>query len=161
MKRLVIALLACVILASTSTSTEVDSVVSEPQTVVVSVDSTNLRFTPSTVTIDEGDTVHFFWGGQALPHNAVEADETFDSGEPERDVDYSFTFEFGMAGEYDFFCEPHQSVGMEGTITVNPVENQSESEEPSVTEEENSPFAPIYLTLGAIACAGIILRRPN
>lgn len=161
MKRLVIALLACVILASTSTSTEVDSIVSEPQTVVVSVDSTNLRFTPSTVTIDEGDTVHFFWGGQALPHNAVEADETFDSGEPERDVDYSFTFEFGMAGEYDFFCEPHQSVGMEGTITVNPVENQSESEEPSVTEEENSPFAPIYLTLGAIACAGIILRRPN
>lgn len=161
MKRLVIALLVCIILASTSTSTEVDSVVSEPQTVVVSVDSTNLRFTPSTVTIDEGDTVHFFWGGQALPHNAVEADETFDSGEPERDVDYSFTFEFGMAGEYDFFCEPHQSVGMEGTITVNPVENQSESEEPSVTEEENSPFAPIYLTLGAIACAGIILRRPN
>ncbi|MEC8735442.1 MAG: plastocyanin/azurin family copper-binding protein [Candidatus Thermoplasmatota archaeon] len=161
MKRLVIALLVCIILASTSTSTEVDSVVSEPQTVVVSVDSTNLRFTPSTVTIDEGDTVHFFWGGQALPHNAVEVDETFDSGEPERDVDYSFTFEIGTAGEYDFFCEPHQSVGMEGTITVNPVENQSESVEPPVTEEENSPFAPIYLTLGAIACAGIILRRPN
>ena len=161
MKRLVIALLVCVIMASSSTSTEVDSSIDEPQTVVVSVDSTNLRFTPSTVTIDEGDTVHFFWGGQALPHNAVEVDETFDSGEPESDVDYSFTFEFGMAGEYDFFCEPHQSVGMEGTITVNPVENQSESVEPPVTEEENSPFAPIYLTLGAIACAGIILRKPN
>ena len=148
-------------MASSSTSTEVESIVSEPQTVVVSVDSTNLRFTPSTVTIDEGDTVHFFWGGQALPHNAVEVEETFDSGEPERDVDYSFTFEFGMAGEYDFFCEPHQSVGMEGTITVNPVENQSESEEPPVKEEQNSPFAPIYLTLGAITCAGIILRKPN
>ena len=161
MKRLVIALLVSIIMASSSASTEVDSSVSEPQTVVVSVDSTNLRFTPSTVTIDEGDTVHFSWGGQALPHNAVEVEETFDSGEPERDVDYSFTFEFGMAGEYDFFCEPHQSVGMEGTITVNPVENQSESEEPLVTEEENSPFAPIYLTLGAIACAGIILRKPN
>lgn len=161
MKRLVIALLVCIIMASSSTSTEVDSSIDEPQTVVVSVDSTNLRFTPSTVTIDEGDTVHFFWGGQALPHNAVEVEETFDSGEPERDVDYSFTFEFGMAGEYDFFCEPHQSVGMEGTITVNPVENESESVEPPVTEEKNSPFAPIYLTLGAIACAGIILRRPN
>ena len=148
-------------MASSSTSTEVDSLVSDPQTVVVSVDSTNLRFTPSTVTIDEGDSVHFFWGGQALPHNAVEVEGTFDSGEPERDVDYSFTFEFGMAGEYDFFCEPHQSVGMEGTITVSPVENQSESEEQPVTVEENSPFAPIYLTLGAIACAGIILRRPN
>ena len=57
MKRLVIALLVCIIMASSSTSTEVDSSIAEPQTVVVSVDSTNLRFTPSTVAIDEGDTV--------------------------------------------------------------------------------------------------------
>ena len=41
----------------------------EAQTVVVSVDSTNLRFSPSSVTVVEGDTVRFFWSGQALPHN--------------------------------------------------------------------------------------------
>ena len=67
----------------------------DPQTVVVSVDSTNLRFSPSSVTVAEGDTVRFFWSGQALPHNAVETNEVFDSGDPAREVDYSFTFERG------------------------------------------------------------------
>ena len=54
----------------------------EPQTVVISVDSTNLRFSPSSVTLTEGDTVRFFWSGQALPHNAVESNGVFDSGDP-------------------------------------------------------------------------------
>jgi plastocyanin len=47
------------------------------ETVIVSVDSTNLRFTPSEVTITEGDEVRFFWSGQALPHNAVAKDGFF------------------------------------------------------------------------------------
>ena len=76
--------------------------------VIISVDSTNLRFSPSEVTITEGDTVRFFWQGQLLAHNAVEVNEVFDSGDPERDVDYSFKFEIGMNGTYDFVCEPHE-----------------------------------------------------
>ena len=84
----------------------------DPQTVVVSVDSTNLRFSPSSVTVAEGDTVRFFWSGQALPHNAVETNEVFDSGDPAREVDYSFTFERGTNGTYEFVCEPHASAGM-------------------------------------------------
>ena len=42
--------------------------------VVVTVDSTNLRFSPSSVTITEGDTVRFFWSGELLAHNAVAYD---------------------------------------------------------------------------------------
>ena len=38
---------------------------------VITVDSTNLRFNPSTITLNEGDSVRFVWGGQALPHNTV------------------------------------------------------------------------------------------
>ena len=38
----------------------------EPQAVIITVDSTNLRFSPSSVTVVEGDTVRFFWSGQAL-----------------------------------------------------------------------------------------------
>ena len=34
---------------------------SDGETVVIGVDSTNLRFSPSSVTITEGDTVRFFW----------------------------------------------------------------------------------------------------
>ena len=84
----------------------------------VTVDSTNLRFYPESLTINEGDSVRFMWGGEFLPHNSVEENGVFDSGDPEREVDYLYTFTYEQAGSYNFFCEPHESVGMEGSITV-------------------------------------------
>ena len=90
----------------------------------ITVDGTNLRFYPDSITIDEGDTVKFMWGGEILPHNSVEENGVFDSGEPEREVDYSYTFGFDQAGSYNYFCEPHQSVGMDGVITVLDVEQE-------------------------------------
>ena len=94
----------------------------ETETHVVTVDSTNLRFNPSTVTINEGDTLRFVWGGQALPHNSVEENGVFDSGDPERDLDFGHVFDYDSAGTYNFFCEPHESVGMLGSVTVLDVE---------------------------------------
>ena len=94
----------------------------ETETYVVTVDSTNLRFNPSTVTLNEGDTLRFVWGGQALPHNSVEENGVFDSGDPERDLDFGNVFDYESAGTYNFFCEPHESVGMLGTVTVLDVE---------------------------------------
>ena len=94
----------------------------ETETHVVTVDSTNLRFNPSTVTLNEGDTLRFVWGGQALPHNSVEENGVFDSGDPERDLDFGHVFDYDSAGTYNFFCEPHESVGMLGTVTVLDVE---------------------------------------
>ena len=78
---------------------------------MVTVDSTNLRFSPSTVTITEGDSVRFFWSGELLAHNAVADDGLFDSGEPSREVDYSFTFEIGTNGTHTYVCEPHEAMG--------------------------------------------------
>lgn len=130
----------------------------EPETVVISVDSTNLRFSPSQVTITEGDTVRFFWSGQALPHNAVEANDVFDSGEPERSVDYSYTFERGSNGTYDFVCEPHESMGMVGQITVEPAPPLAE--EPLVeVEEENTPFLSASATAFALVLAWAVVSR--
>ena len=131
--------------------------VNEPT--VITVDSTNLRFSPSSVTITEGDTVRFFWSGQALPHNAVEENEVFDSGEPARAVDYSFTFERGMNGTYTFVCEPHESVGMVGQITVEPAaENVTPPEEPPA-EAEDTPFVSFAAVLAAVGAA-VVVRRP-
>lgn len=104
--------------------------------VIVTVDSTNLRFSPSEVTVQEGQAVRFMWSGQALPHNAVADDGTFDSGEPARDVDYRFVFEIGSAGTYSFVCEPHESAGMVGQILVEPapiVAAEEEQKEPEQT----------------------------
>tara|TARA_B100000073_G_C23603375_1_gene521342 strand:- start:364 stop:795 length:432 start_codon:yes stop_codon:yes gene_type:complete len=136
-------------------SEENNKVISSEE-VIITVDSTNLRFSPSEISIMEGDTVRFFWQGQLLAHNAVERNGLFDSGEPERDVDYSFKFEIGMNGTYEFVCEPHESANMIGEIIVNPLVQEV------VEEEENEKSVPgfsIILLLSSLAAAGILDRR--
>ncbi len=124
----------------------------------VSVDGTNLRFSPPTLTINEGDSVRFLWDGEALPHNSVEENGLFDSGEPEREVDYLYTFEVGQAGIYDYFCEPHESVGMDGTITVLEVQQESEMVlEVSTNIDEDGNFGLFFVII--IIFSALILYR--
>ena len=117
----------------------------EGEVKVVTVDSTNLRFNPSTITLNEGDSVRFVWGSQALPHNAVEENEVFDSGEPARNLEYEYFFDFESAGVYDYVCEPHASVGMQGEITVQDVEQAVENE--PVVESSSSEGLPVMSIL--------------
>ena len=110
----------------------------EGETKVVTVNSTNLRFSPDTITLMEGDSVRFFWSGELLPHNAVEDSGLFDTGEPSTEVDYTYTFLFGENGTYEYVCEPHEDLGMIGTIIVqpNPELLQNTSVEPDDGNEE-------------------------
>lgn len=128
--------------------------------VIVTVDSSSLRFNPSEVTVTEGQAVRFMWAGQALPHNAVADDGLFDSGEPERDVDYRFVFEPGTAGTHSFVCEPHASVGMVGTVIVEaaPVEEVQEEEE-VVTQD--TPSVSLVSSLLVTAFAAVVVARYN
>ena len=82
------------------------------------------------MTINEGDTLRFVWGGQALPHNSVEENGVFDSGDPERTVDFEHVFDYDSSGTYSFFCEPHEAVGMTGSVTVLDIEAPVDEEEP-------------------------------
>jgi len=137
----------------------------ETETHVITVDSTNLRFTPSTLTINEGDTLRFVWGGQALPHNSVEENGVFDSGDPERTLDYGHVFDYDSAGTYSFFCEPHQAVGMTGSVTVVDVETPVDEEQnntigTSTSEgEATSKNVQLGLAIGLIALLGAALWR--
>ena len=137
----------------------------ETETHVVTVDSTNLRFTPSTLTINEGDTLRFVWGGQALPHNSVEENGVFDSGDPERAVDYGHVFDYDSAGTYSFFCEPHEAVGMTGSVTVVDVEAPVDEEQNNTIEtsssegESTSSNVQLGLAVGLIALLGAALWR--
>ena len=128
--------------------------------VIVTVDSSSLRFNPAEVTVTEGQAVRFMWAGQALPHNAVADDGLFDSGEPERDVDYRFVFEPGTAGTHTFVCEPHASVGMVGTVIVEaaPVEEVQEEEE-VVTQD--TPSVSLVSSLLVTAFAAVVVARYN
>ena len=79
----------------------------------------NLIFDPSDVTIDAGDTVHFV-NDMLPPHNIIvegRADLSreslmFTPGESQDIL-------FADAGDYNFFCGPHQGAGMTGIIHVN------------------------------------------
>ena len=102
MKTRSLACLMCILLAIAGTVVGDTSIQNEGEVVVVSVDSTNLRFSPETITLTEGDSVRFFWSGELLAHNAVERNGLFDSGEPMRNVDYTYTFEIGANGTYEY-----------------------------------------------------------
>ena len=104
--------------------------------VVITVDSTNLQFSPSEVVITEGQTVRFFWSGEFLEHNAIDNMGFFGSGSPETEVDYSFTFDPGTNSTYNFICEPHESLNMVGTIVVNPADNSTDTQDDNQTYSE-------------------------
>ena len=142
-----IVFLASILLFSLGSALAEDSQIIDPnesegETFVVTVDSTNLRFSPDSITLNEGDTVRFFWDGQLLAHNAVENNGLFDSGDPETSVDYSYTFAIGENGTYEYVCEPHEAFGMVGTIVVNPLPvNDTESPEPPSSNDEDDENA--------------------
>ena len=119
----------------------------------VTVDNTRFRFTPETITLKEGDSVRFFWEEEAWEpaHNAVEENGLFDSGEPARDVNYTYTFQIGENGTYQYVCEPHEAVGMVGTIIVEPL--PVPEPEPEEEEESEDEVAALSVGDGVIATA--------
>lgn len=135
------------------------TVAAEDSDVIVTVDSTSLRFNPSEITITEGQAVRFMWAGQALAHNAVADDGLFDSGEPERDVDYRFVFEPGTAGTHTFVCEPHASVGMVGTVTVEAAPVEEVEEETEEVASEDTPAVSLVSSLLVTAFAAVFVAR--
>ena len=149
MLRPALLLLLCALLAGDLAAPSAE----EAETYVVTVDSTSLRFSPSTVEMREGDTVRFFWADQALAHNAVANDGLFDSGDPERSVDYAFTFERGMNGTYTYVCEPHEGLGMVGELVVTALPPEPGTSPPQPSED--TPFLPFFglLTVMLVAVA--------
>ena len=97
----------------------------EEHTVTVDGFGSNIRFVPETLTINEGDSVRFLWSGQLLPHNAIEVNEVFNSGDAMRNVDYTYNFTYNQSGVYEFYCEPHRDLGMLGEITVLDVDQDN------------------------------------
>ncbi|MBP72928.1 MAG: hypothetical protein CMA70_05020 [Euryarchaeota archaeon] len=140
-------LIASILLVSTCLTGSLEKGYQDQQDpITITVDSTNFRFDPPSVTISEGEAVRFLWNGELLPHNAVDKSGVFDSGEPSRNVDYSFTFETGMNGTYEYVCEPHEDMGMVGTITVEAITIIEEEPEPAIMPNSEETTLPGPLT---------------
>ena len=127
--------------------------------VVVTVESTNLRFSPESVTITEGDSVRFFWSGELLAHNAVSYDGLFDSGDASRNVDYSFKFEVGTNGTHEYLCEPHEEFGMTGTVVVEPLTIVEEESPDQDGGSESLPAAGLLGTATMVFVAAIYPKK--
>ena len=78
----------------------------------------NLVFSPDNISITAGETVHFV-NGMLPPHNIIVEGRVdlsreslmFTPGESQDII-------FADAGDYDFFCGPHQGAGMIGHLHV-------------------------------------------
>lgn len=83
-------------------------------------------FTPSSLTIEVGDIVE--WTNMGGVHNANGSTATFPSNPegfnsgPASGTAWTYSFTFNTVGDYDYQCDPHVTLGMVGTITVNDVQ---------------------------------------
>ena len=91
---------------------------------VVVVNNSGFTFSPSTITIDFGDSVNFVI---ASSHNATEVDQTVWNANGNTALSGGFQTPFGGGmilpgqlgvGTHYYVCTPHASQGMKGTIVV-------------------------------------------
>jgi len=96
---------------------------SQAHATVHTVNVNSLSFSPANITINQGDTVR--WVKNAGVHNIRESggtpDTVFYSGAPNGAAfTYNFAFNAPLVGTYNYRCDVHFSVGMTGSVTVNP-----------------------------------------
>lgn len=87
----------------------------------------SLQFDPESFEISVGDTVLWEWneGGHNIKYDEgdVPEDTTWEGTSGSRTTTYAQGHEhwhtFEAAGEYDYYCVPHQSSDMRGSFTVS------------------------------------------
>jgi plastocyanin len=113
-----------------------------PTTHDVQVGGTTYTFTPSALTICKGDTVHWVWmggphtvtsgnvtggtvtmgvmmGGTGTPDNKFCNQNNMNCAmAPTEMAGNTYDFTFTTAGSFPYYCSPHATLGMIGTITV-------------------------------------------
>ena len=110
----------------------------------------NFAFTPSALTVADGDTVR--WVRVNGTHTVTSgepctADGLFNGSLNSTTTEFVHVFDDG-AGVYPYFCIPHCSMGMTGTITVTAPPGFIEEPEAALHDEGAlhvwpNPFAPV------------------
>ena len=88
----------------------------------VAVGANGLNFEPDSFEISVGDTVLWEWvdGGHSVaPESQPDgADWPGEAEEFSYSEGHTHSYTFEVAGEYEYYCQPHQSSGMVGGFTV-------------------------------------------
>jgi plastocyanin len=88
----------------------------------VEVEVVDLAFTPEEVFIFEGDGLQWTWieGSHTITSGSGSADpqvgRLFDA--PSNQGSPLYTYAFNSAGDYSYFCRPHEEMGMRGKVVV-------------------------------------------
>ena len=110
-------------------------------------------FAPEEVTIAPGDTVVWEWTGEGGAHNVVAEDGAFNSGNKKEGSGITFEHTFQETGEFPYVCEPHEPVGMVGTVVVQEGGASSGGgggEEQVDPEEMGVPFQAHFVGIATI-----------
>jgi plastocyanin len=103
----------------------------------------NFSFSPQSLTITVGDIVR--WTNISGTHNVKADDNSFTSGAA-APAPWEFTHTFTAVGNNPYYCEPHQGMGMTGTIIVqNPVgvsDDELIAEKFELNQNYPNPFNP-------------------
>ena len=75
-------------------------------------------FNQANITVQPGTTVTWVQSGNN-PHTTTSYDGLWDSGIIEGGSGGTFSYTFEEPGRYDYFCIPHESMGMIGSVTVS------------------------------------------
>ena len=126
------------------------------KTVAVGPNGQNV-FEPATVYVAPGDTVEWVWEGPGHNVHATdvpdEADWDVQTEIVSPPFEYSYTFD-GPTGEYQYVCDPHVSVGMEGTVVVNesgqPPEGEGGGGSERTPHEMGVPFQAHFVGIATI-----------
>ncbi len=97
--------------------------VSRAATFTVVMGPSSLTFNPSAITIGSGDTIRWTNAAAATTHTSTSGsggtpDNLWSSGSVTAHNTFSFTFTSFAANTYPYFCVPHFSLGMTGSVTV-------------------------------------------
>jgi plastocyanin len=125
-------------------------------------------FDPANITVEPGTTVTWVQSGNN-PHTTTSYDGLWDSGLLPGGSGQTFSFTFEEPGTYDYFCIPHEDLGMVGTVTVSGgTATATATASPTATalaDTGGPPVPSLLITLGAsLAVFGVtallaLLRR--
>ena len=117
----------------------------EPDATVTVGPGGDLRFEPETLEVEMGATVEFVWdsSGHTVTVDAQPDGAGWEAtGQSTKSAGFTHTHTFDVAGQYDYYCVPHRSAGMTGTVLVGDASMGTGSATPSPTATPAGTAAP-------------------